>query len=59
MVDGEGIQPLWILIERWQAGLIELPPLSSGNGSGDCVAGHLPEPPAWVAFAAGCDGHQG
>jgi hypothetical protein len=45
LVDGDGIPQRWNLIERWQAGLIELPPLSSGNGSGDCVATYLNRQP--------------
>jgi integrase len=47
LVDGDGIPQRWNLIERWQAGLIELPPLSSGNGSGDCVATYLNRQPGW------------
>jgi hypothetical protein len=46
-VDGDGIPQRWNLIQRWQAGLIELPPLSSGNGSGDCVATYLNRQPGW------------
>jgi hypothetical protein len=37
---------------RWQAGLIELPPLSSGNGSGDCVATYLNRQPGWRSLRA-------
>ena len=46
-MDGDGIPQRWNLIERWQAGLIELPPLSSGIGSRDCVTTYLNRQPGW------------
>lgn len=52
LVDGDGIPQRWNLIKRWQAGLIELPPLSSGNGSGDCVATYLNRQPGWRSLRA-------
>ena len=33
LINGDGIPQRPKLIERWQADLIEMPPLSSGNGS--------------------------
>ncbi|MFM7228620.1 MAG: site-specific integrase, partial [Cyanobacteriota bacterium] len=52
LVDGDGIAQRWHLLERWQAGLIALPPLSSGNGSGDCVATYLNRQPGWRSLRA-------
>jgi hypothetical protein len=51
-VDRDGIPQRWNLIERWQAGLIELPPLSSGNGFGDCVTTYLNRQPGWRSLRA-------
>jgi integrase len=42
----------WNLMLRWQAGLIELPPLSSGNGAGDGMRTYLQRQPGWKALRA-------
>ena len=52
LIDGDGILQRPKLIERWQADLIEMPPLSSGNGSGDCVATYLNRQPGWRSLRA-------
>lgn len=52
LIDGDGIPQRPKLIERWQADLIEMPPLSSGNGSGDCVATYLNRQPRWRSLRA-------
>ena len=41
LVDNDGILQQWNLLQRWEAGLIELPPLASGNGAGDSIATYL------------------
>ncbi len=42
----------WLLLERWQAGLIELPPLSSGNGAGDAFGTYLKRQSGWQSLRA-------
>ena len=37
----------WRLLERWQAGDLELPPLRSGNGPGDSLGTYLNRQQAW------------
>ncbi len=37
----------WNLLERWQARLIELPPLQSGNGAADGLGTYLKRQPGW------------
>ena len=43
--DGESIS--WNLLQRWQAKLIELPPLSGGNSPADCIKTYLNRQHAW------------
>ncbi|MFM7512151.1 MAG: site-specific integrase [Cyanobium sp.] len=52
LVDGDGIPQRWNLLERWQAGLVNLPPLSSGNGAGDAIATYLNRQPGWRSLRA-------
>jgi integrase len=52
LVDSDGIPQRWNLLQRWQAGLIDLPPLSSGNGAGDAIATYLGRQPGWRSLRA-------
>jgi integrase len=52
LVDAGGIPQRWTLIERWQAGQITLPPLSSGNGAGDSIATYLNRQVGWRSLRA-------
>ncbi|MCP9885872.1 site-specific integrase [Synechococcus sp. ATX 2A4] len=47
LVDHTGALVEWQLLRRWQQGLIELPPLESGNGAGDALATYLKRRAAW------------
>ena len=47
-LDGmEGLSD-WQLLNRWQTGEIELPPLRSGNGAGDSFGTYLNRQAAWA-----------
>ena len=46
--DGELQQ--WNLLARWQAGLITLPPLRSGNGAGDSLSTYLNRQAGWLSL---------
>lgn len=48
--SAEGEVQRWALLERWQAGLIELPPLSSGNGAGDAFGTYLKRQAGWQSL---------
>lgn len=48
--DGEAQQ--WNLLQRWQAKLIELPPLGSGNGVADSIATYLNRREGWRSLRA-------
>ena len=52
LVDSDGVAQQWNLLQRWQAGLIELPPLTSGNGAGDAIATYLSRQPGWRSLRA-------
>lgn len=52
LLDGDGIPQRWHLIERWQAKLISLPPLISGNGAGDSIKTYLNRQPGWRSLRA-------
>jgi len=43
--DGTAVQ--WSLMQRWQARLIELPPLRAGNGAADAIATYLNRREGW------------
>ena len=47
LVDLDGDVQQWNLLARWQARLIELPPLTSGNGAAECIKTYLSRKPAW------------
>jgi integrase len=40
----------WSLLQRWQAGDIQLPPLRSGNGAGDSFGTYLIRQKGWLAM---------
>ena len=46
-LQDEGVLVSWNLLERWQARLIELPPLQSGNGADDGLGTYLKRQPGW------------
>jgi integrase len=48
--DGEAQQ--WNLLQRWQAGLIELPSLRSGNGASDAISTYLNRREGWRSLRA-------
>lgn len=48
--DGEPQQ--WHLLQRWQAKLIELPPLRAGNGAADAIATYLNRRDGWRSLRA-------
>ena len=52
LVDSEGTVQQWNLMGRWQAGLIELPPLSSGTGAGDAIGTYLNRQHGWCSLKA-------
>jgi len=52
LVDSDGMPQEWNLLHRWKTGLIELPPLSSGNGAGDGMRTYLNRQPGWNALRA-------
>ena len=48
--DGGAVQ--WNLMQRWQARLIELPPLRAGNGAADAIATYLNRREGWRSLRA-------
>ena len=48
--DGELLE--WNLLQRWQAKLIELPPLRSGNGASDAITTYLNRREGWRSLRA-------
>lgn len=50
LMDADGRVQQWSLMERWQAGGIELPPLESGNGAADCLKTYLNRQQSWQAL---------
>jgi len=48
--DGELLQ--WDLLKRWQAKLIELPPLRAGNGASDAISTYLNRRDGWRSLRA-------
>ncbi|WP_255142796.1 site-specific integrase [Synechococcus sp. EJ6-Ellesmere] len=47
LTDWDGGRPQWNLLERWRAGLIELPPLGSVPGASDALATYLGRQDGW------------
>jgi integrase len=45
--SSDGELQRWMLLPSWQAGLIELPPLTSGNGAGDAFGTYLKRQSGW------------
>jgi integrase len=52
LVNDQGEVQQWHLMARWQAGLVELPPLQSGNGASDGLATYLNRQPGWKSLRA-------
>jgi integrase len=52
LVDADGVAQQWNLMLRWQGGLIELPPISSGNGAGDGIRTYLNRQSGWKGLRA-------
>ena len=50
LVSDDGELQQWNLIERWRAGLIQLPPLNSGNGAGECWKVYFNRRPYWLSL---------
>lgn len=48
--SADGELQRWNLLERWQAGLITLPPLRSGNGAADCWKTYFSRRPHWISL---------
>ena len=46
-LQDDGVLVSWNLLARWQARLIHLPPLQSGNGAADGLGTYLKRQPAW------------
>jgi integrase len=53
--DDELLQ--WNLLKRWQANLIELPSLRSGNGAADSIATYLNRREGWRSLRAQLEGN--
>ncbi len=53
--DGTAVQ--WRLMQRWQARLIELPPLRAGNGAADAIATYLNRREGWRSLRAQLEGN--
>jgi integrase len=53
--DDELLQ--WNLLKRWQANLIELPSLRSGNGAADAIATYLNRREGWRSLRAQLEGN--
>ena len=48
--SNDGDLQQWNLIERWRAGLIQLPPLEAGNGAGECWKVYFSRRPYWLSL---------
>jgi hypothetical protein len=48
LTDWDGRRLEWKLLQRWQAGLIELPPLGNGPGAADAVGTYLKRQRGWM-----------
>lgn len=47
LLDTDREMQRWNLLARWQARLLDLPSLTSGNGAADCISTYLQRQPAW------------
>jgi integrase len=52
LLNGDGTLQEWNLLQRWQAKLIELPPLQAGNGAADAIATYLNRRAGWRSLRA-------
>jgi integrase len=52
LTDWDGRRQQWNLLERWQAGLIALPPLGNGPGAADAIGTYLSRQQGWQALRA-------
>lgn len=50
LMDSSGEVQQWNLLNRWQARLIELPPLSTGTCAADCIKNYLSRKAAWISL---------
>jgi hypothetical protein len=50
LMDSSGEVQQWNLLTRWQARLIELPPLSTGTCAADCIKNYLSRKAAWISL---------
>jgi len=50
LTDWDGRRVQWNLMERWRAGLVELPPLPSPSGVADAVGTYLKRQKGWQAL---------
>lgn len=55
LTDWDGRRQQWNLLERWQAGLIELPPLGNGPGASDAIGTYLSRQQGWQSLRARLD----
>jgi integrase len=52
LLSADGTLQEWNLLQRWQARLIELPPLRAGNGAADAIATYLNRREGWRSLRA-------
>jgi integrase len=52
LTDWDGRRQQWNLLERWQAGLIALPPLGNGPGASDAIGTYLGRQQGWQSLRA-------
>ena len=50
LIAEDGQASSWNLMQRWQANLIELPPLNSGNSPADCIKTYLSRQQSWKSL---------
>jgi len=48
--SNDGVVQEWNLKQRWEAGLISLPPLKSGNGAAECWKTYFNRRPYWISL---------
>lgn len=50
LTDWDGRRHQWNLIERWKAGLIDLPPLGNGPGASDAISTYMKRQQGWQSL---------
>ncbi|MCT0224009.1 hypothetical protein [Synechococcus sp. CS-1328] len=50
LTDWDGRRMDWNLLQRWQSGLLELPPLGNGPGAADAVGTYLKRQAGWKSL---------